>query len=113
MDIASFKPKNNKADYSPEELMWLQQTGEQLAHCEQGESRTLEETRILVAYKRLQQEDNFKVVAEKPPKAVRERKPKKLTKKTFLELEIKVVAQEELSKEESDDYNHSIQFWRK
>lgn len=113
MDIASFKPKNNKADYSPEELMWLQQTGEQLSHCEQGEERTLEETRVLVAYKRLQQEDNFKVVAEKPPKTVRERKPKKLTKKAFLELEIKVFAQEELSKEESDDYEHSKTKWRK
>jgi len=113
MDIASFKPKNNKADYSPEELIWLIQAGEQLSHCEQGEERTLEETRVLVAYKRLQQEDNFKVVAEKPPKAVRERKPKKLTKKAFLELEIKVVAQEELSKEESDDYEHSKTWWRK
>lgn len=113
MDISKIVIRNNKADYTPEELIVLAQAGQQLAYCEQGEERTLEETRILVAYKRLQQEDNFKVVAEKPPKAVRERKPKKLTKKAFLELEIKVFAQEELSKEENDAYNHSVQFWRK
>lgn len=113
MDIKTFIPKNNKADYPPEELIWLQQTGEQLSVCEQGESRTLEETRVLVAYKRLQQEDNFKVVAEKPLKAVRERKPKKLTKKMFLELELKAFAQLELTAEESADYEHSMQFWRK
>lgn len=113
MKLSDIVIHNNKSLYTPEQLMLLEQAGQQLSHCEQGESRTLEETRVLVAYKRLQQEDNFKVVAEKPPKAVRERKPKKLTKKAFLELEIKVVAQEELSKEESDDYNHSMQFWRK
>lgn len=113
MDISKIVIKNNKADYTPEELMLLQQAGEQLAYCEQGGERTLEETRVLVAYKRLQQEDNFKVVAEKPPKAVRERKPKRLTKKAFLELEIKVFAQLELTLEEKADYEHSIQFWRK
>jgi hypothetical protein len=83
---------NNKDDYQPHELFALQQAGEQLLICEQGEERTLEQTRIMVACKRLKQEGNFKIVAEKAarvpkePKAPKEKKLKKLSKKAFGEL---------------------------
>ncbi len=104
---------NNRNEYTPEELFNLQQAGEKLLVCEQGKSRTLEETRIMVAFKRLKHEGNFKITVEKPPKAVKERKPKKLTKKNFLLLDAKILEGEALSVEEEVDYNHSLQFWSK
>ena len=103
--------RENKEDYSPEEAVLLCQAAEQLLNCEQGSERSLEETRTMVAYRRYKQEGNFKVVAPKPPKVVKERKPKKLTKTRFIELHNKVLECEELSTEDQADYVHSCQFW--
>jgi hypothetical protein len=105
---------NNIDDYSAEELFALESAGEQLCICEQGDIRTLEETRIIVAYKRLRQERNFKIVAEKAVKVAREKKIKevrikKMSKKVFndtltkhilgIELEVDVLEQFEYSKQ--------------
>jgi len=104
---------NNKADYSPEQLVTVQQLGEQLLFCEQGQTRTLEETRIMVAARRLKLEDNFKIVVDKAPKAVKERTAKKLTKKNFLIILATLENNIEVGEEEMMDFKHSLQFWDK
>jgi hypothetical protein len=104
---------NNKADYSPEQLVTIQQLGTQLMVCEQGQVRDLEETRIMVAARRLQLEDNFRIVLEKAPKEVKERKAKKLIKKNFLLLASKLEDGVEISPDELADFKHSLQFWDK
>ncbi len=107
---------NNIDDYSPEELFALEQAGEQLCICEQGEERTLEQTRIMVAYKRLKQERNFKIVAEKAAKVPKEKKVKevrlkKLNKKDFMALLTRSVTGVELSEEELARLEYSKQFY--
>jgi hypothetical protein len=104
---------NNRADYSPEQLVTIQQLCTQLMVCEQGQVRDLEETRIMVAARRLQLEDNFRIVLEKAPKEVKERKAKKLTKKNFLLLASKLEDGVEISPDELTDFKHSLQFWDK
>ena len=104
---------NKKSDYSPEQLVTVQQLGEQLLVCEQGQQRTLEEVRIMVAARRLKLEDNFKIVVDKPPKAVKERTAKKLTKKNFLLIMNKIEDGVEITDDEKMDYEHSKQYWEK
>ena len=92
MDISTITVHSNKEDYSPLEAIALEQAYKTLVAKSQGEEITLDETRIIVAYKRYQQEGNFKIVAEKTVRAKKEKvvkepkepKPKKqkaLTKK--------------------------------
>jgi hypothetical protein len=107
---------NNIDDYSPEELFALEAAGEQLCICEQGESRTLEETRIIVAFKRLKQERNFKIVAEKAAKVAREKKIKevkikKLSKKDWQDTLTKYILGIELEEELSIRFEYSKQFY--
>lgn len=102
---------NKKADYSPEQLVAVQQLGEQLLFCEQGQTRTLEETRIMVAARRLKLEDNFKIVVDKAPKAVKERTAKKLTKKNFIALLTNLENGLAIGEEEMMDFKHSLPFW--
>jgi hypothetical protein len=107
---------NNIDDYSPEELFALESAGEQLCVCGQGESRTLEETRIIVAYKRLKQERNFKIVAEKAvripkEKKVKEVKIKKLSKKAFNEALTKNILGVELEATLLEQFEYSKQFY--
>jgi len=110
---------NNIDDYSPEELFALEQAGEQLCICVQGETRTLEETRIIVAYKRLKQERNFKIVAEKAPKVAREKKVKepkekkikKMSKKVFNDTLTKHILGIELEKDVLEQFEYSKQFY--
>jgi len=104
---------NNKADYSPEQLVTVQQLGEQLLFCEQGQTRALEETRIMVAARRLKLEDNFKIVVDKAPKVVKERTAKKLTKKNFIALLTNLENGLTIGEEEMMDFKHSLQFWDK
>jgi hypothetical protein len=104
---------NNKADYSPEQLVTVQQLGDQLLICEQGEQRTIEENRVMVAARRLRLEDNFKIVVDKPPKAVKERTAKKLTKKNFLIIAANLENEIPVSEEDMMDFKHSLQFWDK
>jgi hypothetical protein len=104
---------NNKADYSPEQLVTVQQLGDQLLICEQGEQRTIEENRIMVAARRLKLEDNFKIVVDKPPKTVKERTAKKLTKKNFLIIAANLENEVPISEEDMMDFKHSLQFWDK
>jgi hypothetical protein len=92
LDISTITVHSNKEDYSPLEAIALEQAYKTLVAKSQGEEITLDETRIIVAYKRYQQEGNFKIVAEKTVRAKKEKvvkepkepKPKKqkaLTKK--------------------------------
>ena len=104
---------NNRADYPPEQLIALQQIGESLLICEQGQTRTLEETRIMVAARRIKLEENFKIVVDKAPKVTKERQAKKLTKKAFLLILVKLEDKLEVSEEEAMDFKHSAQFWDK
>ena len=104
---------NNIDDYSPEELFALEQAGEQLCICEQGEERTLEQTRIMVAYKRLRQERNFRIVAEKVVKQPKEKmvKLKKYNKKEFIAILTKSTMQIELTEEEQVRLEYSKSFY--
>jgi len=107
---------NNIEDYSPEELFALEQAGEQLSICEQGEERTLEQTRILVAYKRLKQERNFRIVAEKAvrvpkEKKVKEIKIKKMNKKVFQDVLTKTILGVKLELEVIEQFEYSKQFY--
>lgn len=90
MDISRIIIHENKEDYQPDEVAMLEQAYLSLTAKSQGEEISLEETRIIVAYKRYKQEGNFKIVAEKAKKApkepsaakpAKEKKPKALTKK--------------------------------
>ena len=89
MDISTLVVHSNKEDYSPTEVIALEQAYKTLVAKSQGEEITLDETRIIVAYKRYQQEGNFKIVAEKTKRVAKEKiakeprvkKPKALTKK--------------------------------
>ena len=94
MDISKIVIHENKDQYSISEALDLEQAYKTLYAKAQGEEITLDETRVIVAYKRYQQEGNFKIVAEKkskPPKIPKEpkekvpkvprvKKPKALTK---------------------------------
>jgi len=80
--------RNNKEDYSEDELLAIEQAYQELYAKAQGEELTLAETRIIVAYKRIQQEANFKIVAAKIIKPKREKKPKKLLVREKKRLEI-------------------------
>jgi xanthine dehydrogenase iron-sulfur cluster and FAD-binding subunit A len=107
---------NNIDDYSPEELFNLEQAGEQLLICEQGDIRTLEQTRIMVAYKRLKQERNFKIVAEKAvripkEKKVKEIRIKKMSKKAFNDMWIKTALGVELTADELVQFEYSKPFF--
>ena len=89
MDISTIIIHSNKEDYSPLEAIALEQAYKTLVAKSQGEEISLDETRIIVAYKRYQQEGNFKIVAEKTKRVAKEKvtkeprvkKPKALTKK--------------------------------
>jgi hypothetical protein len=124
MDIITH---SSKEEYLPEEIIALEQAYKQLVTKSQGEEITLEETRIIVAYKRYQQEGNFKIVAEKAVKAARvpkepkvprvpkEKKAKALTKKdlqTLLIMRALISAgQTELAnlpQDKQDFYNSNI-----
>jgi thiol:disulfide interchange protein len=85
VDISKITIHNNKDEYTPVEALELEQAYHTLSAKAQGEEISLEETRIIVAYKRYQQDGNFKIVAEKvtkaktpkAPKEPKEAKPKK------------------------------------
>lgn len=85
MDISKITIHNSKDEYTPVEALELEQAYHTLTAKAQGEEITLEETRIIVAYKRYVQDGNFKIVAEKvtkaktpkAPKEPKEAKPKK------------------------------------
>jgi hypothetical protein len=92
MDLSKITIHNNKEDYTPVEAIELEQAFHTLTAKAQGEEITLEETRIIVAWKRYVQDGNFKIVAEKvtkaktpripkEPKPPKEKKPKALTAK--------------------------------
>jgi len=89
LDISTIIIHSNKEDYSPLEAIALEQAYKTLVAKSQGEEISLDETRIIVAYKRYQQEGNFKIVAEKTKRVAKEKvtkeprvkKPKALTKK--------------------------------
>ena len=107
---------NNIDDYSPEELFALETAGEQLCICVQGEVRTLEETRVIVAYKRLKQSRNFKIVAEKAAripkeKKVKEVKIKKLSKKAFNDALTKNILGVELEPALLEQFEYSKPFY--
>lgn len=110
---------NNIDDYSPEELFTLEQAGEQLCICVQGEERTLEQTRIIVAYKRLKQGRNFKIVAEKATKVAREKKIKepeekkikKMKKKVFNDTLTKQILGIELEPALLEQFEYSKQYY--
>jgi len=107
---------NNIDSYTPEQLFILEQAGERLLIVEQGESRTLEETRVIVAYKRLKQERNFKVVAEKATKPKKEKvekvaKIKKLNKKDFNAVLTKDILGMELEPALAEQFEYSKQFY--
>lgn len=70
---------DTKAEYSPEELMQLHSMAEQLKVKAVGEMLSIQETRIMVASRRVLQEDNFKIVvtkAKKEPKVKIPKEPK-------------------------------------
>ena len=107
---------NNIDAYTPEQLFVLEQAGESLLIVEQGESRTLEETRIIVAYKRLKQSRNFKIVAEKAAripkeKKVKEVKIKKLSKKAFNDALTKNILGVELEPTLLEQFEYSKPFY--
>lgn len=107
---------DNLEDYTPEELFTLEQAGAQLCICEQGEQRTLEQTRIIVAYKRLKQERNFKIVAEKTAKIPKEKKVKeikikKMSKKVFNDTLTKHILGIELEPALLEQFEYSKQFY--
>ena len=85
MDISKITIHNNKDEYTPVEALELEQAYHTLSAKAQGEEISLEETRIIVAWKRYVQDGNFKIVAEKvtkaktpkAPKEPKEAKPKK------------------------------------
>jgi hypothetical protein len=90
MDISQIVTHSNKEDYLLEEVLALEKAYHSLVAKSQGEEISLDETRVIVAYKRYQQERNFKIVAEKAAKKVREpkapkeprvKKPKALSQK--------------------------------
>lgn len=76
MDISNITIHNNKDEYTPVEALELEQAYHTLTAKAQGEEITLEETRIIVAYKRYVQDGNFKIVAEKVTKTKTPRVPK-------------------------------------
>lgn len=107
MDISKITIYNNKDEYTPVEAIELEQAYHTLTTKAQGEEISLEETRIIVAYKRYVQDGNFKIVAEKvtkakvpkapkEPKEVKPKKPKALTaKEKSLLLTIKELVESE------------------
>lgn len=80
---------NTKAEYSAEEAQALEEAYNNLASKIQGQQLSIDDTRIIVAYKRYKQEQDFKIVATKvkKEKVIKEKviKPKKKTKKQLAE----------------------------
>jgi hypothetical protein len=82
---------DNKEDYSPEELLALKQAYDALTVKCQGGELTLEETKIRIAFLRVQRENDFKIVVTKVkvPKAPKEPKqPKEKKTRTKVEREV-------------------------
>lgn len=75
---------NNKEDYTPEEAHLLEEAYNAIASKQQGEMLTIDDTRIIVAFKRFKQEQNFKIVAVKvkKEKVVKEKVVKEKVVKT-------------------------------
>lgn len=73
---------NNKEDYTPEEAFLLEEAYNAIASKQQGEMLTIDDTRIIVAFKRYKQEQNFKIVAVKvkKEKVIKEKVIKKTKK---------------------------------
>ena len=95
----------NKGDYTAAEIAELTQAYNDLGIKAQGGELTIDETRIRVAYIRLQREGNFKIVVEAKKAAKTPKEPKEKVEKPIRKARVTK------NKEEVDDIAKAQGLW--